>query len=151
MYCFLYTNVCGPVVNNHLIINTCVSSNTIDLKLTWVTFPFSVTQVKRTPSHSINESIISNLNLLVVFKHALILKRSMAVSKQWCFAKKKDHFPMLIAVITYQDKFNSLPSLFFNLGGCDQKPNFDLNVVRRIFKMNAFLKWTNRFKFQIIN
>ena len=112
MYCFLYTNVCGPVVNNHLIINTCVSSNTIDLKLTWVTFPFSVTQVKRTPSHSVNESIISNLNLLVVFKHALILKRSMAVSKQWCFAKKKITFRCSLQLSLI--KTNSIPCLLFS-------------------------------------
>ena len=39
---------------------------------------------------------------------------------------------------------------YFHLGGWDQELNFDLNIDPCIFKV-AFLKLTNRFKFQIIS
>ena len=59
---------------------------------------------------------------------------------------KEDYVATVIAVIACinnYDKCNSSSSLYFKLGGCDQKPNFDSNIDLRIFKMNAFLKLIN--------
>ena len=98
----------------------------------WLRNELQSSQDKRTPLNSTNEFIdylkcesVRHFQVCIYFaKNEWLLVNNNTLIKE-------DHIPMLISVIACinnYDKFNSLPSLYFKLGGCDLELYFYLNI-----------------------